>query len=413
MRTTSRGLVVAAAIGAVLASACGESPPDVVVQHVSMQLTDSSTGFGVSLVEHLLAEPGAGNVFVSPLSATLMLSMAASAAHGDTRAAMLKVLGLDPATDPSAEARLTIQRLAQSDSNVQLELAQAVWAQQGLTLSPAYVATLRNDYSAQIANLDFASPAAPAVVNQWVDAATHHKITQLVDQFDPGTVAFLVNATYFHALWAAEFNTVGEPIDFHTFAGQTVSVSMMRRSESVTELQTPELTAELLPYKGGRFSAVLLLPRQILSPAAFADFLNGAVWAQTLQYLHHAVGPSLGGHCKAWSGAPDVDVACNGTLVMPKFKLDYGVDLTKTLAAMGMPIPGAELPEICSGCFLTTVIQKTYLQVDEKGTTAAAATGGMVATALRIPTIVDHPFALALIDNATDAPIFLGAIGNL
>jgi serpin B len=78
---------------------------------------------------------------------------------------------------------------------------------------------------------------------------------------------------------------------------------------------------------------------------------------------------------------------------------------------MGMPV--GDLSDICSGCFISSVAQKTHLEVDEKGTTAAAATGGSVATALRIPTIVDHPFALALIDNATDAPLFLGAIGQL
>lgn len=412
MGTRWRRLTGAAAIAAVLATACGESP-DVVVQHVSMKLTDSSAGFGLTLVDRLLAEPDAGNVFVSPLSATLALSMAASAAQGDTRAAMLKTLGLDPTVDPSSEARQTIERLAQSDPNAQLELAQGVWAQQGLQLSPAYVARLRNDYKAQIANLDFNSPDAPAVVNRWVDNATHHKIAQLVEAFDPSTIAYLVNATYFHALWATEFKTVHDPADFHTFSGQTVSVPMMKRDENVTELRTADYTAELLPYKGGRFSAVLILPPQALSPADFSAFLSQARWNQALQYLHNAVGSSLGGRCKAWNSGPDLRVDCDGTLEMPKFKLDYQKDLTGVLGAMGMPIPGAALPEICGGCFITNVVQKTYLEVDEKGTTAAAATGVAVGTALRLPTVVDRPFALALIDNATDAPLFLGAIGTL
>jgi serpin B len=80
---------------------------------------------------------------------------------------------------------------------------------------------------------------------------------------------------------------------------------------------------------------------------------------------------------------------------------------------MGMPIPDAPLPDFCDGCYVSSVVQATRLEVDEKGTTAAAATGVAVATALRLPTIVDRPFAFALIDNATDAPLFLGAIGNL
>jgi serpin B len=406
-----RRLAVACSALAIALAACGDSP-DPVVQHVSMKLTDTSTGFGLSLVDHLLAEPGAGNVFVSPLSAALMLSMAASAAQGDTRAAMLKTLGLDPSVDPSAEVRQTIQRLAQSDDSAQLELAQAVWMEKGLPLNPQYVARLRNDYRAQLANLDFQSPGAPSVVNQWVDAATHHKISDLVDSFDPSDVAYLVNATYFHALWRIEFDS-RDPGQFHTFANTTVSVPMMRRTENVTELSTPDYVAALLPYKGGRFSAVLLLPRQMLSPADFSEFLSPTTWNQALGYLHGATGPSLGGACTDHeTGVPNVGVLCDGSLDMPKFKLDYKKDLTQTLSAMGMPMP-APVPEFCGPCLLTRVLQKTYLEVDEKGTTAAAASGGNVATALRFPIVVDRPFAFALIDNATDAPLFLGAIGTL
>ncbi len=383
------------------------------MQHVSMKLTDSSTAFGVALLDRLVAEQGAGNVFISPLSATIALSMAASAAHGDTRAAMMKVLGLDPNMDPANQARLTIERLTASDPNAQLELAQAVWAQQGLQLSPAYLAKLGDDYKAQLSSLDFNSPDAPATVNRWVDNATHHKIQKLVDQFDPSTVAYLVNATYFHALWAAEFKPMPDTLPFHTFSGADSQLPMMQREESVTELRTPGYLAELLPYKGGRFSAVLLLPAGTLSPAEFSSFLTTATWNQALGYLHHSVGASLGGKCNPWSQAQDAFVTCDATLQMPKFKLDYSKDLTDTLHAMGMPVPGASMTDICPSCFISSVVQKTHLEVDEKGTTAAAATGVAVATALRLPTVVDRPFGFALIDNATDAPLFLGVIGQL
>jgi serpin B len=396
----------------VLVSACGDAP-EPVIKHVSMKLTDSSARFGLNLTQRLLTERDAGNVFISPLSATIMLSMAASAAHGETRAAMLKALGLDPSIDPSADIKATISRLAQSDANEQLELAQAVWVQQGLTLNPAYVAKLRDDYRAQLANIDFTSRHAPSVVNQWVDNATHHKITELVDGFDTGTVGILVNATYFHALWSTEFKDSGRA-EFRNFAGASTGVPMMKRDEDVTLLHTPEYDAVLLPYKGGRFSAVLIVPQAHLSANDFGAFLSQDTWNTALAYLHRGVGESLGGKCKGWdtAPAPDVYLQCRATLVMPKFKLEYKKDLTQTLAAIGMPMP-ADLPDFCPGCFLYKVIQKTYLEVDEKGTTAAAATGGNVATSAPVPLVVNRPFALALVDNATDAPLFLGAIGSL
>ena len=107
-----------------------------------MNLTDSSTGFGLRLASRLLADAKADNVFISPLSATLMLSMVASASAPVTRASILTTLGLDPSTDPASQAKATIDRLAKSDENAQLELAQAVWAQQGLVMNPAYCRTI-------------------------------------------------------------------------------------------------------------------------------------------------------------------------------------------------------------------------------------------------------------------------------
>jgi serine protease inhibitor len=402
----------AAFLAVVLLAGCGESESWSPPKAVSMKLTDSSTGFGLRLTDRLLAEPGAGNVFISPLSATLMLSMAADASYGATRASILTTLGLDPTVDPSAEAKLTIDRLAQSDSNAQLELAQAVWAQQGLALNPAYVGRLRSDYRAQIASLDFTSSGAPKVVNDWVDSATHHKIQQLVDRFDPATVAFLVNATYFHALWATEFTPQQSRGEFHTFSGATARVPTMKRDDGVRRLITPDYQVVVLPYKGGRFSAVILLPRKVLSPAEFSRFLTQATWTDTLTQLHSAVGPVFGGkNCTGTQPAPNVHVDCDGALVMPKFQLDYSAELLPHLVAMGMT--ANDLSEICRGCFISRVVQKTHLEVDEKGTTAAAATGGAVNVSARLATIVDHPFALALIDNATDAPLFLGVVGQL
>jgi serpin B len=407
---SGRRAIAVAFLAVLLVAACDQPGPG--VQRVSMTLTGSSTGFGLTLTDRLLAEPGAGNVFISPLSATLALSMAASAAHGSSRASILSALGLDPSVDPSSQAKQTIDRLLESDPNAQLELAQAVWAARGMTINPQYASRLRTDYRAQIASLDFRSPGAPKVVNDWVDNATHHKIPQLVDAFDPNTVAYLVNATYFHALWATEFKTAGSA-NFRTFAGTPVTVPMMHRSDGVTQVSTPDYSAALLPYKGGRFSMLLLLPRAVLSPAEFSRFLTRAVFDQSLTLLHGAVGELLGGDkCTDKSAGPDVSVSCDGGLVMPKFKLDYSAELLPQLVAMGVAAD-ATMPDLCGACYISRVVQKTHLEIDEKGTTAAAATGVVGATALRVPMTIDRPFALALIDNASDAPLFLGVVGQL
>ena len=403
--------LLAALVLPVVLLACGQTsaaPPVIQVQRVSMSLSDSSSAFGIALLDNLLAEQGAGNVFISPLSATIALSMAASAAQGDTKAAILKVLGIDPTANADEQAKETIARLAQSDPNTQLELTQAVWVQNGLQLNSAYRQRLQAYYQALLSNLDFINPGAPGVVNGWVEAKTHDKIKKLVDQFDPGTVGYLANATYFHSLWAAEFKSMTAPIQFHNFDGSTSSPASMHRDDDVTVLHTDTYAAALLPYKGGRFAAVVILPRNTMSPADFGTFLTGSVWSSTMAAFHTATGETLNSACSPSSG-----VACDWTLQMPKFTLDYSKNLTQVLAAMGMPIPGAAVPDICGGCFISSVQQATHLEVDEHGTTAAAATGVGVMLSAKLPMTLDRPFAFAIVDNATDAPLFLGVIGNL
>src|SRR5256885_5847750 len=182
---------------------------------------------------------------------------------------------------------------------------------------------------------------------------------------------------------------------------------MMHRDESVIELHTSSSVAELLPYKGGRFSAVLILPATALSPADFATFLTPTVWQQTMAAFHNSAGPTLGDKCKA----ADAMVICDGTLQMPKFKLDYQKDLTGTLHSMGMPIP-APLPDFCDGCYVSSVVQATRLEVDEKGTTAAAATGVAGGAGLRRSAGGGAPVAFPPLVDRPRTPPFPGAVGE-
>jgi serine protease inhibitor len=388
------------ALSGVALLACGpQTAQPVPMVPVASILADSSTGFGVQLTDRLLSEPGASNVFVSPLSITLALSMAASGAHGPTRDAILTTLGLDPSVDPSADAGANIERLAQSDPGAVLEIANAIWIDKNLSLSPAYVAKARQDYKAPIANLDFASPGAPKTINDWVRGATHEKIPKLVDQLDPRMIAFLANATYFHADWATGFDpkeTHRAP--FQTFTGTTQQAQMMSRTGDFTFVQTPAYQAVLLLYKSARFSMLVLLPAKTLSAQEFSKFLDAALWQEVRAGLHKG----------------------KGSLGMPRISLDYHVDLTDTLKAMGMTpamVDSAGFADLCGSCYISQVVHASRLEIDEQGTTAAAATGvGLMPTSLDMNELhmtVDRPFALGLIDNATGAPLFLGVIGQL
>ena len=416
-----RRLMASMALVAVLLAACQNAatpaPGNTGFRLASTNLNDSSVGFGIDLADRLLARPGAGNVVISPLSATLALSMVASGAHGATRAAILSTLGLDPTIDPSTQAVETLARLVQSDPNTQLELADALWAQKGLTMNPTYVTRLEHDYKAQIGSIDFRSPDAPKAVNAWVSAATHQQINQLVDHFDPATVAFLANATYFHGLWLNELFPTQKPALFRTFSGRSISVPMMYNEFPIAFVEAATYEAVLLPYRGGRFSMAVVLPRKQLSPSGFAQFFTLAIWHEVLGWFHKGLGPSFASKKCQTSDPGATEVLCKGTLKFPRVTLDYGADLTSELAQMGMAPArnaAADFSDLCQGCAISTVVQKTHLEIDEKGTTAAAGTGvGIVLSGGGADMVVDHPFALALIDNASDAPLFLGVVGQL
>jgi serine protease inhibitor len=397
--TGMRGLAIVA-LATTCLLACGQEPAPLPLVPVASRLADTSTPFGLQLTDRLLAQPGGGNVFVSPLSITLALSMAASGAHsGPTRDAILKTLGLDPSVDPSSDARANIERLAQSDPGALLQIANAIWIDKQLSLSPAYVAKARQDYKAPIANLDFRSPDAPNTINDWVGSATHGKIKKLVDQLDPQMVAFLANATYFKADWATAFDaSQTRPMPFQTFDGATQQVKMMYRTGDFNFVQTPEYMAVLLPYKSARFSMLVLLPTKSLSRQEFSSFLNAALWQEVRVGLHKG----------------------KGSLGMPRISLDYNIDLSDTLKAMGMgPAMNdtSEFADLCGSCYISQVVHATHLEIDEQGTTAAASTGvGMMPTSIdmnELNMVVDHPFALGLLDNATGAPLFLGVVGQL
>src|SRR5581483_2313239 len=117
----------------------------------------------------------------------------------------------------------------------------------------------------------------------------------------------------------------------------------MHRDDDVVAYNSDEYAAALLPYKGGRFSAVVIVPRQSLAPVDFGAFLTAPLWNATMTAFHSATGPTFTGKCRLADR-----VSCDNTLQMPKFKLDYRKDLTATLNAMGMPVPGASLPDFCA-----------------------------------------------------------------
>lgn len=390
-----------AALGSVLLliAACGsaeDGPPPrplPVLQHVSSSVATeiaAADAFGLDL----LTAPALAkktNLVVSPMSVFLTLRMIGAGAAGETAAQIEKVLHV------TAGSRPRLPAFDQTD----LKMSNTAWAQKGLRLKPDYRDTLSTRFGTTLHQTDFhADPdGARGQINQTVADQTAGKITDLFpsDAIDKDTRLVLTNALYLKADWAQEFpedRTTDEK--FTRGDGSTVTVPMMHNDpESEVDLgyaEGPGYQAVTLSYKGGRLAFTVIVP-------AAMDALRGKGLATLLSEVQP--GPVVFG--------------------MPRFTAGSSLDLTKILMAAGMPEAFSETTADFSGItddtalHLDSVQHKTFVQVDEKGTEAAAATGADtgVTSAPEVHTvIVDRPFLFVITDTATGAPLFLGRIAD-
>jgi serpin B len=359
-----------------------------------------SRTFGLALARQL-ALGGAANVFTSPLSAQLALAMAASGARGTTQRAMLDALGLAGLDSAGAarEASALMGRVSSSGCAT-VEIADGLWARRGLTLDAGFVHTVRASFAGEAAVLDASSAKA---INDWVSRRTHGMVPSIVDRIPPDVLLELVDATYFHGDWLTPFDAAGtRPAPFHRASGGDATVPLMDDEGEFAYGSGPGYQAVALAYAGGAERMVVVLPSTALATAEFGPYLDTARFGQITSDL----------------------VEATGELRLPRFGLDVSASLVEPLKALGMDpafLPGADFSGIAPSCgrrcVITDVTQRARLRVDERGTTAAAATRVAVGTAARVVgepfrMVVDRPFLVAIQDVPTGTVLFAGVVGD-
>lgn len=356
--------------------------------------------FGLQLLRDIVARKPRQNVFISPLSVFLALHMTENGAAGATQTAMRKTLAL-PDLDAAAlnASTAALQAGLKSLDPAALSIANALWADRRFTLDPDFVKLCTNLFSARAETLDFADPGAAAEINNWVKSATNGKILNIVS---PDAVAkaavILTNAVYFAASWRKEFPaSQTQTAAFHLTGGGTKDLPMMHQSRLTGAYRSGgNFEGAMLAYKQSGIFMHAVLPRAGSTPQ---DVLA------TLDPEHLALGPS----------EFDLD------LKLPRFNLDYSASLRDVLEKMGMDVafrhPGADFSPMGSrDFFISDVIHKTRLEVDEKGTVAAAATAVTVTAAAMMrprPTktlVFDRPFVVFIGDSQSGALLFAGVI---
>jgi len=367
------------------------------------KLASANTGFAFDLLKQITREQPDTNVFISPFSVSSVLQMVATGAAGDTKAEMQRVLKTDglPAETLNAAGKDLNQSL-NSQTNVILNLANAIWYKEGFHLKPGFVSDNKKFFSAKLAGVDFRKPESAQTINDWADTSTHGKIKQVVQwPFDPLTRVILANAIYFKGKWDRPFDK--QATKDHAFnvlpGGMSKQVPMMWQHGHFNYQQGDGFQAVRLPYAGGRLQMYLFLPDTNSSPAKLLADFNADTWRNKI--------------------LPEFQDKV-GTLAIPRFKLDYNVTLNDPLKALGMRRAFTDDADFSAMAdeplFVSEVKQKSFVEVNEEGTEAAAVTTvTMRATAVFRPEkpfemIVDRPFLFVIGDDSTKSVLFMGVI---
>jgi serine protease inhibitor len=365
------------------------------------RLAAANTSFAFDLFRQIAREQPDANIFVSPFSVSTVLQMIDSGAAGATKEEMEHVLHTDGlSANALNDACQTLNQSLNSQSDVTLELANAIWYKQGIPLKPAFVAANKAFFQAELGAVDFSSPQSAQIINDWADKCTHGKIRQVVQwPFDPATRVVLANAIYFKGKWERPFDKKDtKPHAFHLADGGEKETPIMWQHGHFDYQQGNGYQAVRLPYAGRNLWMEVFLPDANSSPAKLmADF-------NTVEERNRM----LHGFFER-----------EGTLALPRFRLEYNVKLNDPLQALGMKraFHDADFSAMSDEPLaLSEVKQKSYIEVNEEGTEAAAVTTGMMnALAIERPVepfemIVDRPFFFVIQDSRTQSILFMGVV---
>ena len=361
-----------------------------------------SNDFGVRLFD-LTAADRDENLMLSPLSASVALTMLLNGSDGDTYTQIRDMLGYGADQDLAAinagYQSLRSQLLA-ADPQVQLALANAVFYRDtfGPAIQPFFLDAMRSSFDARVDGLDFADQTpALAEINGWASDNTNGKIPKVLDELDPALVMLLMNALYFKGDWTTQFDeAVTTNRDFTLSNGGTAQVPTMTGDIEARYLETDGYTAVELPYGRRNFSMVVMVPKAPL--AAFVDELATGGWAEVTNDL---------GSDDTWNTV---------TVFLPRFKFENDEMLNTPLQALGMvdAFTGrADLTRIANGLQVSFVKQNTFVEVNEEGTEAAAVTtiGIELTSAPSHPIFVaDRPFVFAIRERTTNTLLFIGQV---
>lgn len=348
-----------------------------------------------------------GNIFVSPTSLFIALAMIYNGADGETKKEMEKVLhlqGLNPDDLNKANASL-MTKLNEKTDQIQLSIANSMWLNEKYDFQDDFASKNQNYFNAKLEEFDITDPQTPKMINDWVKQETNGKIDKIIEnKLSDDLVAILMNAIYFKGNWSHPFDaSLTEERSFTIEDGSTKELSLMELHADLFYMENDLFQAVSLPYgEEESMSMKVFLPKESVGIEELERKVTSDNWNQWLNGFSER----------------------KGTVLLPKFKLEYEVQLKEPLNALGMPSAFDQSANFSSlikeelDFYISEVKQKTFIEVNEEGTEAAAVTSTkMGATAM--PSVfepfhmeVNRPFFIAIVDDTTDVILFMGLINN-
>lgn len=353
---------------------------------------------------HLLAKLRSNetNVFISPTSVALALAIVTDGAAGATRTQLLAALGqtnITPEAFDNENGQL-MTALRDPGSDLQFSVANALWTNPDYPLLPRFVKISSAVFGATAKTLSFGDPSAAGTINAWVKDNTYGLIPEIIGSTSKRDTLIVTNAIAMKAKWLAQFaknDTHDAP--FTTSDGKQMTVSLMRREGSYAYAREPDWQVARLPYRGDRFAMYVFLPRASLPLADAIAKLDSKAFAAALAGLtqQHIL------------------------FAMPRFSATYKAELNMPLAQLGIAdafdSSSADFSQMLArhGAYISAVLHRTFVRVDEEGTEAAGATAIVMKTLAvqhepEEQMIVNRPFLMAIRDDQTGQILFLGTI---
>jgi serpin B len=377
------------------------------------KLVEANNGFAFDLLKQIAREQPTQNIFLSPFSVSTGLQMLGNGSAGNTKSEIQSVLKTESLPQDKLNAvSKGLNRFIKSQTAVTLDLANGIWYQNHFHLKPDFRTANTNLFGAELAPVDFGSPKSANIINDWAGKETRGKIGGIVSfPFPPLTRVVLANAIYFKGKWDEPFDKhLTKPRDFYPVSGGQKQTPMMSQHKNFSYQENGDFQAVRLPYAGNGLAMYLFLPAKNSSPRKLLDNLSGKKGNENIiqQFTDR-----------------------EGTVIFPKFKFDYDILLNQPLQALGMRQAFSDRSADFSAMadeplFVSEVKQKSFVDVNEEGTEAAAVTEMEMSGGIEMEPpkpfemVVNRPFLFVIADdyipiendNPSQVILFIGIVNE-